>query len=455
MSSEIISKLVAASRAAQRQFEHATQEQADAAARAVCKAVYDNARELAVMAVEETDMGDVEDKVVKCTMKPKLIWNDIKDKKSVGLLRHIEDLDIYEYAKPMGVVGSIAPCTNPIVTPMSNSAFSLKCRNSIIIAPHPRALRCTERVVGLFRKELALLGFPEDLIQMTTTSSVEMSTELMKQVDIIVATGGMGMVKSAYSSGKPALGVGVGNVQCIVDDDADIEQAAADIVTGRCFDNGIICLGEQAVIAPSRRYDELLSALERNGTYVMRDKKEIQMLRDALFPSGGAHNRKAVGKPASFVAELAGLQLPEGTRMIAAEGAGYGGHDEVLCREKMCPVVVLLRCESFEEAVEIALTNLRHEGLGHSVGLHSNTAAHVEYAANMFPVARLIINQPTGTSGGGHLYNGFTPTTSNGCGTWGNNSFSGNFTFTHLMNITRVGFKHKQTTVPSDEQIWA
>lgn len=245
-----VEELVLRSRAAQEQFAFATQEEADAAARAICKVIYDNAEMLGPMAAEETRLGSVADKITKCRMKSALIWNSLKGKKSVGIINRIEDRRMIEIAKPMGVVASIVPSTNPVVTPMSNAAFALKTRNSVIFAPHPRAVKCTKLLVDMFRTELAKLGFPEDLVLGLKQVSIEDSGRLMSSADVIVATGGMGMVKAAYSSGKPAFGVGAGNVQCIVDRDVDLADAVSKIIIGRSFDNGLICLGEQTAFVP-------------------------------------------------------------------------------------------------------------------------------------------------------------------------------------------------------------
>lgn len=449
----LIEELVEKSHKAQEQFSSATQEQADAAVRAICYAIYAHAEELAQMAVKETRMGNVKDKISKNSTKSKLIWNSLRDKKSVGIIRRIPEKKMIEIAKPMGVVASIIPCTNPIVTPMSNAAFALKCRNSIIYSPHPRAKECTKAVVAMFREELNKLGLPEDLIQTIEEPSVELSGMLMKEADVIVATGGMGMVKSAYSSGKPAYGVGAGNVQSILDDDYDLSVAADDIILGRTFDNGIICLGEQSIIAPASRYQELVQELRDKHVYYTEEKGEIERLREALFPGGGPINGKLVGQDAKTIAEAAGIQVPDGTIMIAVKAEGIGKQD-LLCKEKMCPVISMFAWETFEEAVDIAVTNLNYEGKGHSIGIHSNNPKHVEYAAEKCSVARVVVNQPAGTSGGGGYLNGFTPTTTLGCGSWGNNSFSGNLDYIHLMNITRVGDKYDYTDVPDDAKIW-
>ena len=448
-----VDELVLRSKAAQEQFAFASQEEADAAARAICKVIYDNAEMLGPMAAEETRLGSVADKITKCRMKSALIWNSLKGKKSVGIINRIEDRRMIEIAKPMGVVASIVPSTNPVVTPMSNAAFALKTRNSVIFAPHPRAVKCTKLLVDMFRTELAKLGFPEDLVLGLEQVSIEDSGRLMSSADVIVATGGMGMVKAAYSSGKPAFGVGAGNVQCIVDRDVDLADAVSKIIIGRSFDNGLICLGEQTAFVPEEKFDAFIEEMERQGCCYVAEPAHVEKLREGIFPGGGAISRDVVGLTAEQVAANIGLDVPEGTRVIAAKASTLG-HGDVLCREKMCPVLTVYPYGTFEEGVAMMVENLNWEGKGHSIGIHSNTPEHVEYAAIQCSVSRVIVNQPAGTTGGGSPTNGFTATTTLGCGSWGNNSFSGNLDYVHLMNITRVGYPYEESYLPDPELAW-
>lgn len=448
-----VEALTERSRAAQEQFAFATQEQADAAARAICKIIYDNAGMLGALAAEETRLGSVEDKITKCRMKSALIWNSLKGKKSVGIINRIEERRMLEIAKPMGVVASIVPSTNPVVTPMSNAAFALKTRNSVIFAPHPRAVKCTKLLVEMFRGELAKLGFPEDLVLGLEQVSIEDSGKLMSSADVIVATGGMGMVKAAYSSGKPAYGVGAGNVQCIVDKDANLADAAGKIIIGRSFDNGLICLGEQTVFVQEDQFEEFIKEMEKQGGCYIAEPELVEKLREGIFPGGGVISRDVVGLTAERVAEQIGLKVPSGTRVIIAKAAALG-HGDVLCREKMCPVLTVYPYKTFEEGVAMMVENLNCEGKGHSISVHSSTPEHVEYAALQCCVSRVIVNQPAGTTGGGSPTNGFTATTTLGCGSWGNNSFSGNLNYDHLMNITRVGYPYEESYLPDPELAW-
>lgn len=448
-----VEELVRRSKEAQSLIEFASQEQADAAARAICKIVYDNAEMLGSMAAVETRMGDTNDKITKCRMKSSLIWQSIKNKKTVGVIAKHEDLNIIEIAKPMGVVAAIIPSTNPVVTPMCNAAFALKTRNSVIFAPHPRAVKCTQLLVSMFQKELEKLNLPKDLVLSLENISVEESSKLMSSADIVVATGGPGMVKPAYSSGKPSLGVGQGNVQCIVDDDTDLADAAEKIILGRSFDNGLICLGEQTVFVPRTKYNAFVEEIKKHGGFYVEDPEQVQKIRDGIFPECGPLNRDIVGLNAFEIGKVIGVDIPEGTRVIVVK-ADTAGSSEQLCREKLCPVLTILPYNTFEEGVSYMVENLEFEGKGHSISIHSNTPEHVEYAAIQCSVSRVVVNQASGTTGGGSPTNGFTPTTTLGCGSWGNNSFSGNFSHIHLMNITRVSYPFNESYLPDPEMAW-
>ncbi|MCL5072994.1 MAG: aldehyde dehydrogenase family protein, partial [Actinobacteria bacterium] len=416
----LVDSMLVKARSAQAGFEKFSQEQVDQVVKAIAKVVYDNAKELARMAVDETRMGNYEDKLKKKLGKARILWHSLKGKKSVGIIDYDENTGIALVAKPMGVIGAVTPCTNPVVTPMCNIMFALKGRNSVIIAPHPRAKKCGKHVVDLFNAKVARYNTPANLIQIIDEPTIELTNELMKKVDVIIATGGMGMVKAAYSSGKPAYGVGVGNVQVIIDDDADIKDAIPKIVTGRAFDNGIICSAEQTVIVPEAKYGQVLNEFEKNFCYIVRDESQRNRLRDVLF-TGGAANKDAVGQPASTIARLAGINIPEKTMVLVVTAAAVGSAD-LLCKEKMCPVLSIITYKDFKEAVTIAQANLDFEGKGHSVTIHSNNRKNIEYAAENIKVSRFLINQICATSNGGSFFNGLAATTTLGCGSWGGNS---------------------------------
>lgn len=447
-----VKELVDKARVAQLEFEKFNQEQVDKIVKAIAKVVYDNAEPLAKMAVEETRMGVYEHKIKKNQGKAKIIWNNLKTKKSVGVIKRDMATGITEVARPVGVVGAVTPCTNPIVTPMCNAMFALKGRNAIIIAPHPRAKKCAKTVVAMFSAEIEKLGAPKNLIQVIEEPSVELSNELMSAVDIIVATGGMPMVKAAYSSGKPAYGVGVGNVQCIIDRGVDFKEAVPKIIDGREFDNGIICSGEQTIILPEELYDDIIKEFQKNNCFYVEDKTTKDKISAVLFPDG-IMNKDLVGMPATKVAELAGISVPQNTRVILLKADGYGDKD-ILSKEKMCPVISTYKYKKFDEAITIAQSNLDIDGRGHSVSIHSANVENIEKAANILTVSRVLINQICSTMNGGSFFNSLAPTTTLGCASWGGNSISENFDYKHLLNITRIAYFLKDNKMPTDEEIW-
>lgn len=449
----MLGEMIAKSRAAQAQFESFSQEQVDSIVREIGKVVYDNAEMLAEMAIEETRMGVYEHKVAKNKGKAKVIWNDLKDKKSVGEIHRDPVTRIVEIAKPIGVVGAVTPTTNPIVTPMCNAMFALKGRNSIVVAPHPRAKKCSAKTVELINERIEKLGAPKHLIQIIDEPSIDKTNELMQQADVVVATGGMGMVKSAYSSGKPAFGVGAGNVQVIVDRDVDFNVTAQRIIDGRTFDNGIICSGEQSVIAHEEDFDAVMKAFEANGAYVVTSDEEKAKFRNTIF-DGDHMNKDVVGQSTAKIAEMAGVTIPESTRVILLKADGIGEAD-ILCKEKMCPVMSTFTYESFDEAICIAKTNLELEGNGHSAAIHSNDLENIKKVGEALSVSRLVVNAPSATTAGGSFFNGFSPSTTLGCGSWGNNSISENFTYKHLINISRIGLLREDVKILNDDEIWA
>lgn len=449
-----VAEIFEKARIAQAEYEkNASQEQVDAAVKAIGQVVYNRAEELAKMAVEESGMGVYEDKVAKCKGKSKCIWNSLKGKKSYGIIDENKETGIIKVAKPKGVVGAVTPVTNPVVTPMCNAMFALKGKNAIVVAPHPRTSNLNKYVVDLFRAELKKLGLPEDLVQTIENPSLDMTQEVMKTADVVVATGGAGMVKSAYSSGKPALGVGPGNVQVIIDRGVDYDAAADMVISGRKFDNGIICSGEQCIIVPRDEYDTVIKAFEKNGAYYIEDPDEVEKFAQTIFP-GGVISKDVVGQSVQKIAGLAGVSVPEGTKVVVLKARGVGRKD-LLCKEKMCPFMIAIPYDTFEEAMDIAYENLDYEGKGHTCAIHSNDMEHVRMVGEHMPVSRIVVNQPSSTTAGGALTNGFSPTTTLGCGSWGNNSISENLNYTHLINVSQIGLYNKDKKIPTDEEIWA
>lgn len=452
MSREYIKGFVERARKAQAEFEKMNQEQVDLAVKTIGKVVYDNAEYLAEIAVEETGMGNVPDKIAKNKQKSKIIWNNLKGKKSRGVLDTDEATGVTRIAKPIGVVAAITPCTNPIVTPMSNAMFAVKCGNAIIVTPHHKAQKCSAKTVEMINLELKKLGYPENLIQILDKHSREHTRNLISTADVVIATGGAGMVNAAYSSGRPALGVGAGNVQCIIDEGYDYKEAVPKIITGRTFDYGIICSGEQSVICPEKDFDPIMKEFEANGGYVVRTEKELEGIRSALFQDGKP-NRHSVGQSPQAVAELAGIKIPEDTKIIVVEADGTAMTDP-LGGEKMAPVIAAYKYKDLSEGVNIARENLEKEGKGHSVCLHSDSEEHIEYVGTELCVSRFVINQVCASSAGGSFWNGLAPTNTLGCGSWGHNSISENLDYKHLMNVSRIARYMPNNHVPTDEELW-
>jgi succinate-semialdehyde dehydrogenase len=337
---------------------------------------------------------------------------------------------------------------------MCNGMFALKTGNAVIFAAHPKAQNCAEFLTDEFTKIVREHGAPEDLIQVVTNGSITKTQALMQAADVVVATGGGAMVKSAYSSGRPSFGVGAGNVPVIIDRDVDIKDAVEKIVTGASFDNGIICSHEQFVLAPEEAFDEIVDAFVETGkVWYTDDEAQIDALREVVFP-GGHLNKDVVGISAREVGAMAGIDVPETARIILLPARGAGEHD-VLAKEKLCPVVAILRYSQFEDAVAKAKANLLVEGAGHSAALHSHNDDNIHHAGLELPISRLVINQASSLTAGGSLTNGFAPTTTLGCGSWGGNSISENLDYKHLMNVSRIGKVITGKEVPTDEEIWA
>jgi len=448
-----LESLVAAARAAQQEFETYPQEKVDAACRAICKTVYDNAEMLARMAVDETRMGRYDSKIAKCRNKSKTVWLGMKGKKSRGIIDWDEAACIAKIAKPIGVIGSVTPTTNPVITVMHNSACALKCGNAIIICPHPRAKKVGAKTVELINAALTKLDMPANLVQIIPEPTVALSAGLMGAVDLCICTGGPSMVKAAYSAGKPAIGVGQGNVQVLIDRDVDLKQVVEMVITGRTFDNGVLCTCEQNFICPAEKRKELLEDARAAGAYVIDNDEDAEALRNAMFPNG-VLNKDVVGASPAAIGRLAGLDVPEDARVLVCRTKGIARED-VLAKEKLCPVLAVFPYEKWEDAVEIARANLEMEGAGHSCVIHSNTKEHIEYVPTRVNVSRYAVNQVGGTGLGGAIDNGLNPTTTLGCGTWGNNSISENIYYHNLMNISRISYKIKNKKIPTDEEIWA
>ena len=438
---ELVAQLVANARQALAEFEHYTQEQVDACVNAVLDAFGAHAEELAREAVEETRLGDLAAKIEKNAGSPAGIHHALDGKKSVGIIGYDEENKLALVAKPKGIMCSVAPCTNPNVTAIFNAAYALKGRNVLIVAPHPRAKKSTLHTVQIMNDALAALGAPKNLLQCIEEPSIECTQLLMQASDVIIATGGAAMVRSAYSSGHPAFGVGPGNVQTIIDKGFNYKEAAEQIVADRSYDNGLICAGNQSAIYPAADEAEFLAAMKEAGAYYVSDDETVQKFRTALFPDGRHINSKLVGQYPKDIADAAGVEIPEWTRIILLKvDKANAGAKDALCAEKMCPVTIAIAVDSFEEGVAVAKANLLYEGAGHSAVVHTYDDKKAEYAGVELPVSRLLVNQPGIFAANPALANGLNPTSTLGCGSWGNTSISENLTYEHLINISRIAW---------------
>lgn len=449
---EYVSSLIENARAAQAEFEQYSQEEVDKAVRAIGKIIFDNAEPLAKLAVEETRMGKYEDKIAKNLGKTKIAWARLKGVKSRGIIARHDDIGIIEVAKPIGVIGCIPPTTNPTMTPIHNAMCALKGGNALLICPHPRAKKTGVETTRLMREALKNVGAPVDLIQIIPEPTVELSSLVMSMCDVSIATGGPGMVKAAYSSGKPSFGVGAGNVQSLVDTDADLKVSAQQIARSRTYDNGVLCTCEQCVHVHESQYDEMVELLIAEGGAYIHEDADVAALRKAMFPNGSI-NKDVVGASAVFIAEQAGLTVPEDTKFLMVKIDKYG-EEEYLAKEKLCPVMCVTKYDTWTNAVAHAKTNLIMEGAGHSSVVRSFNAEHIDYAGEQLPVSRIGVNM-IGSSGlGGSFDNGLNPTATLGCGSWGNNSISENLWWHHLVNVARIAVTNPNAVIPSDEEVW-
>ena len=423
-------------RAAFEQIKDYTQEQVDKLVYESAKIIYENAEPLAKMAVEETRLGSYEDKIGKNTGTAAAFWDYLKDKKSVGIINEDPSIGLIEAAHPIGVIGAITPATNPTVTPLGNFMHALKGKNAVIISPAPRAEKTSTTTVNLIREALAKNGAPEDLIQIVNDVTIEKSQELMEKCDLVLATGGSGLTKAAYSSGTPAYGVGPGNPPVIVDRGYDLKDAAEQTIVAVASDNGILCDGDNLLLYPQELEADFFAELKNAGAVVFESADDVAKFREALFQDGKI-NSGLVGKDTDVIAEAAGFTLPEGTKVIGLK-IEVVGKDDILGKEIMGPVVVLKSYDKFEEAVDMAIRNMEEDGgTGHTAGIFSNDEDHILYFGEKIPVARVLVNQPTPDAWGPET-NALSPAVSEGCGTWGNNILAGNVDYIHMVNVSKI-----------------
>lgn len=429
---------MAAMREAQKVFATYTQEQVDKIFFAAASAANKMRIPLAKMAVEETGMGVVEDKVIKNNYAAEYIYNAYKNTKTVGVVEEDKEYGIKKIAEPIGLIAAVIPTTNPTSTAIFKTLISLKTRNAIIISPHPRAKKSTIEAAKVVLEAAVKAGAPEGIIGWIDVPSLELTNEVMRDADIILATGGPGMVKAAYSSGKPALGVGAGNTPVIIDDTADIRMAVNSIIHSKTFDNGMICASEQSVTVLEKVYDEARKEFAARGCYFLKGD-EIEKVRKTIIING-ALNAKIVGQTAYTIAKLAGVEVPEATKILIGEVDSVN-IDEEFAHEKLSPVLAMYKAKDFDEALAKAAQLVADGGYGHTASLYVNVNEHEKIMkhAEAMKTCRILINTPSSHGGIGDIYNfKMTPSLTLGCGSWGGNSVSENVGVKHLLNIKTV-----------------
>ena len=432
-------------KAAQKTYSTYTQEQVDKIFKAVATVANENRINFAKMAFEETGMGVMEDKVIKNHFASEYIYNAYKDTKTVGIVEEDKSYGYARVADPIGIIAAIIPTTNPTSTVIFKVLLALKTRNGIIISPHPRAKKCTIETAKILLKAAVEAGAPEDIIGWIDEPSVVLSGIVMKDCNIILATGGPAMVKAAYSSGKPAIGVGPGNTPAIIHKSANVELAVNSIIHSKTFDNGMICASEQAVLVDDDIYDVVKAEFVKRGCYFVSNEDK-EKLNAVMFKEGGL-NADIVGKSACKIAELAGISVPEKTKVLIAEISDYNMANEKFAREKLSPVLAFYKFENFDEAILGAKKLIKDGGYGHTSSLYINTEAEPEKLAkyqDKMRTCRILINTPSSFGGIGDLYNfKMKPSLTLGCGTWGGNSVSENVGVKHLLNIKTVAIRRE------------
>ncbi|BDG33953.1 bifunctional acetaldehyde-CoA/alcohol dehydrogenase [Parageobacillus thermoglucosidasius] len=436
---KMIDELVANAQKALEQFRAYDQETIDHIVKEMALAGLDKHMALAKLAVEETKRGVYEDKIIKNLFATEYIYHNIKYDKTVGIIHENPHEEIIEIAEPVGVIAGITPVTNPTSTTMFKALISIKTRNPIIFAFHPSAQRCSSEAARVLRDAAVRAGAPEHCIQWIETPSLDATNQLMHHpgVSLILATGGAGMVKAAYSSGKPALGVGPGNVPCYIEKTANIKRAVNDLILSKTFDNGMICASEQAVIIDKEIYEQVKKEMIENHCYFLNEEEKKKVEKLVINENTCAVNPDIVGKPAYEIAKMAGIAVPEDTKILVAELKGVGPKYP-LSREKLSPVLACYKVNSTEEGFKRCEEMLEFGGLGHSAVIHSDNQNVVTEFGKRMKAGRIIVNAPSSQGAIGDIYNAYIPSLTLGCGTFGGNSVSTNVSAIHLINIKRM-----------------
>ncbi|MDR6997822.1 bifunctional acetaldehyde-CoA/alcohol dehydrogenase [Neobacillus niacini] len=436
---ETIDNLVDNSLKALEEFRGFDQETIDEIVKQMALAGLDQHMPLAKLAVEETKRGVYEDKIIKNMFATEYVYHNIKYDKTVGIINKNDHEGIIEIAEPVGVVAGVTPVTNPTSTTMFKALISIKTRNPIIFAFHPSAQKCSSEAARVLRDAAIKAGAPENCIQWIETPSLEATQTLMNHgnISLILATGGAGMVKSAYSSGKPALGVGPGNVPCYIEKSANLSQAVNDLILSKTFDNGMICASEQAVIIDKEIYSNVKKEMIANNCYFLNEEEKEKVEKLVINEHSCAVNADIVGMPAFKIAEMAGVTVPEGTKILIAELTGVGPAYP-LSREKLSPVLACYKVSGLDEGLKRAEEMLEFGGLGHSAVIHTNDQTAIKEFGMRMKAGRIIVNAPSSQGAIGDIYNAYMPSLTLGCGTYGGNSVSTNVGAIHMINIKKV-----------------
>lgn len=437
---EAVADLIARARAAQKVFARSTQAQLDEAATAVGWAIMnpEHNKALAEIAVNDTGLGVIADKIEKNHRKTLGLLRDLKGAKSTGIIAEFPENGIVEIARPMGVIAAVVPSTNPGATPANNIINALKCGNAVILAPSPKGYSTSSLLLQYVHRELGRIGMPVDLVQqLPAPVTRELTNELMKQSDLVVVTGSQNNVRAGYSSGTPCVGVGLGNVVVIVDESADLADAAAKIMRSKAFDNATSCSSENSVLIHERVYDGMIAALGAQGAALLTPA-EKETLQKAMFP-GGKLSPAITAQPVKKICAIAGLTRPAlvEAKCLMVEETG-AGRSYPFSGEKLSPVLTIYRARDFDHAFDIMRAIYDYQGNGHSCGIHTQNNANVSRLGHEMTVCRVIVNQAHAIANGGSFDNGLPFSLSMGCGTWGRNSISDNLNYRHFMNITRI-----------------
>jgi sulfoacetaldehyde dehydrogenase len=446
-----VSSLLERARAAQRVAENYTQEEVRRIAASIGWFAINKAHEWAHFNFEETKMGDIQSKINRTQARARGLMRDLNQAKTVGIIEVDEEKQLVKIGKPVGVVGSLIPTTVPAGVVFLGMMNAIMGRNAMVCAPHPRSKRTTVKVVNDIRQLFKRLGVPEDLILCIEEPSLDKTNELMQKCDLIVATGGAGMVKAAYSSGTPAYGVGAGNVVVVIDETADLVDAANKVAESQLNDLANGCSTENAAVVQANVYDKVVEAMVAAGAYVCNEEEKAKL--QAVLWKDGFLNAEVIVKPATFIAEKAGFTIPEDRTWLIVEETGFGA-EYPFSGEKLSVVVTLYKYDTFEEAIDLVNGIQAYSGAGHSCGIHSFDDERILKYALETKTSRVAVRMPVGKSNAGNWNNGMPFTINLGCGTWGKNITSENITYKHYINTTWVAREIQNFTVPTDEELF-